>query len=86
MFNYLLFELGFIDFTNFDLKSKTTYPLSENYFNPKKYEVGMERIIQGLVTQRAQKCDKAVSTQLTNKLFPKKGQDFGGDLIARYYN
>ena len=69
------------------MSSKITYPLSENYFNTEKYEdhegIGMERIIQGLVTQRAQKCDNIVSTQLTNKLFPAKGKDFGGDLVAR---
>ena len=84
----LFLNLGFIDFMKTDLSSKTTYPLSENYFNPERYEysngLGMEQILQGLVTQKAQKCDKEVSSELTNKLFPQPGKDFGGDLVARY--
>ena len=29
---------GFIDFVKFDLSSKTTYQLRENFFNTEKYE------------------------------------------------
>ena len=72
----------------FDLSSKTTYPLRENFFNTERYEdengVGMEHIIQGLVTQRSQKRDRHISDQLTNHLFPGQGQNHGTDLVARY--
>ena len=85
--HFLLSHSGFIDFTQFDLEGKTTYPLSENFFNTERYEygngTGMEHIIQGLLTQTSQKCDKVVSTELTNKLFPEEGNDFGSDLVAR---
>ena len=72
----------------FDLSSKTTYSLRENYFNTERYDdengVGMEHIIQGLVTQRSQKRDRHVSDDLTNHLFPGQGQNHGTDLVARY--
>ena len=76
-------------YTKADLSAKVTYSLSENYFNSENYEAnkgkGMERILQGLVTQRSQKCDNHVSSETTNKLFPGAGKSFGGDLVARYY-
>jgi len=64
-----------------------SYPLSENYFNLANYEYengeGMEQILMGLITQKAQKNDKFVSTETTNKLFPGPMQAFGSDLVAR---
>ena len=64
-----------------------SYPLSENYFNLENYEYengeGMEQILMGLITQKAQKNDKFVSEETTNKLFPGPMQAFGSDLIAR---
>ena len=83
---------GLIDLTEFDLAKRTVYPLSDNFFKTDRYEydsgVGMEYILQGLVTQNSQKFDRIVSTEVTNRLFPEKGvggqlQDFGGDLVAR---
>ena len=74
-------------YTKADLSAKVTYSLSENFFNTENYEAsngeGMERILQGLVTQRSQKCDNLVSSETTNKLFPEAGKSFGGDLVAR---
>ena len=72
-------------------REKDPYPLRENFNNPDKYEwmrgEGMERIIQGLLAQKSQKCDRFVSEELTNHLFPKDGlttkPGIGGDLIAR---
>ena len=79
---------GFIDFVKFDLSGKTTYQLRENFFNTEKYEeekgVGMEHILQGLVTQRSRKRDRFVSEELTNHLFAAKGHNHGTDLVARY--
>ena len=79
---------GFIDFVKFDLSGKTTYQLRENFFNTAKYEeqngVGMEHILQGLVTQRSRKRDRFVSEELTNHLFAAKGHNHGTDLVARY--
>ena len=64
-----------------------SYPLSENYFNLDNYEyengVGMEQILMGLITQKAQKNDKFVSTETTDKLFPEPNHAFGTDLVAR---
>jgi len=64
-----------------------SYPLSENYFNLENYEYqngdGMEQILMGLITQKAQKNDKFVTTETTNKLFPAPMQAFGSDLVAR---
>ena len=64
-----------------------SYPLSENYFNLDNYEYqngeGMEQILMGLITQRAQKNDKFVTTETTDKLFPAPMQAFGTDLVAR---
>ena len=83
---------GLIDLTQFNLAQKTVYPLSDNFFKTEIYEydngIGMEYILQGLVTQNSQKFDRIVSTEVTNKLFPEKGvggqlKDFGGDLVAR---
>ena len=63
------------------------YPLNENFFNLDNYELnngqGMEQIVMGLITQRAQKNDKFVTTEVTNKLFPENNQPFGSDLVAR---
>ena len=85
---YFLSHSGFIDFVAFDLSNKTTFSLHENFFNTEMFEnengVGMEHIIQGLVTQRSQKRDRFVVQGLTNHLFPGHGQNFGTDLIARY--
>ena len=81
-----------IDLTQFNLAQKTVYPLSDNFFKTERYEydngIGMEYILQGLVTQNSQKFDRIVSTEVTNRLFPEKGvggqlKDFGGDLVAR---
>ncbi len=41
----------------------------------------MENILMGLVTQPAQTCDPAVTTETTNLLFAVDG--VGGDLVAR---
>lgn len=64
-----------------------SYPLSENYFNLANYEYengeGMEQILMGLITQKAQKNDKFVSTETTNQLFPGPMEAFGSDLVAR---
>jgi len=64
-----------------------SYPLSENYFNLENYEYdngsGMEQILMGLITQKAQKNDKFVSTETTDKLFAAPTQAFGTDLVAR---
>ena len=64
-----------------------SYPLSENYFNLENYEYdngeGMEQILMGLITQKAQKNDKFVTTETTDKLFPAMNQAFGTDLVAR---
>ena len=83
---------GLIDLTQFNLAQKTVYPLSDNFFKTEIYEydngIGMEYILQGLVTQNSQKFDRIVSKEVTNRLFPEKGvggqlRDFGGDLVAR---
>ena len=63
------------------------YPLHENYFNFDKYydeeALGMEKILMGLVTQKAQTNDRFVTEEVTNLLFPEDGDDFGSDLVAR---
>ena len=43
----------------------------------------MEQILMGLITQKAQKFDKIVTSEVTNKLFPETNQGFGSDLVAR---
>ena len=45
---------------------------------------GFEESLMGLMNQPSQSCDKGVSIQVTNFLFPDEtGKDFGGDLVAR---
>ena len=64
-----------------------SYPLSENYFNMTNYELdngnGMEQVLMGLLMQKAQKNDRLITTETTNKLFPHEGEPFGADLAAR---
>ena len=43
---------------------------------------GLENILNGLVNQPSQSCDKEVTSEVTNFLLPK-GQEFGQDLVAR---
>lgn len=68
-------------------KYQEEYPLHENYFNLEKYHdengLGMERILMGLVTQKAQTNDRFVTKEVTNLLFPEDDNDFGSDLVAR---
>ena len=59
------------------------YWLSDNYFNDLTYSTNMEKILMGLMNQASQRFDKEVSTELTNKLFPEDGHNFGSDLVAR---
>ena len=62
--------------------------LSDSFFNPNEYrENGMEMLLAGLQTVKAQNMDRFVSSELTNLLFkdtdgPSKPR-FGQDLVAR---
>ena len=56
--------------------------LKDNFYNSTLYEAKMEAIIKGVITQRAQKSDIAVVSDVTESLFANI--DFpGSDLIAR---
>ena len=58
------------------------YRLKDNFVNSTLYEAKMEAIIKGVITQRAQKSDIAVVSDVTESLFANI--DFpGSDLIAR---
>lgn len=62
------------------------FSLSSNFFNLAKYYgetgEGMERLIKGLITQSAQDNDRFVSEEVTRRLFPGAGRNFGDDLVA----
>lgn len=58
--------------------------LSDTFFNPDEYRgSGMEKLLTGLQTEKAQQRDRFVSNELTNLLFKDTNSLFGQDLIAR---
>ena len=56
--------------------------LKDNFFNSTLYEAKMEAIIKGVITQKAQKSDIAVVSDVTESLFANIKFP-GSDLIAR---
>eukprot|EP00095_Tigriopus_kingsejongensis_P001231 maker-scaffold160_size295910-snap-gene-1.35 protein:Tk01231 transcript:maker-scaffold160_size295910-snap-gene-1.35-mRNA-1 annotation:"peroxinectin " len=64
-----------------------SFQLKDNFNKLDKYfgnnGAGMQRILNGLITQPAQDMDRFVVDDVTNHLFPENGQNFGSDLIAR---
>ena len=63
------------------------YHLMDNFFNTTRYfafsGAGAEKIIAGMMSQRAQTTDQFVIEDVTNKLFKEEGARFGSDLVAR---
>ena len=60
-----------------------TYELHNHYFNMERYREedgeGMEQILMGLVTQKAQKVDQHATGEISNKLFPDAVTHIGND-------
>ena len=63
------------------------YRLKDSFFHNDTYKgyggAGMEKILKGLLTQRAQKADRFMIEDVTNHLFEADDNRFGMDLVAR---
>lgn len=68
-------------------QTSNTYRLRDNFFNLTQVFAdngrGMQRILYGLITQKAQVHDRFVTSDVTNFLFRERQNDFGSDLVAR---
>ncbi|TRY80536.1 hypothetical protein TCAL_13143 [Tigriopus californicus] len=64
-----------------------SFQLKDEFFKLDKYfgnnGAGMQRLLNGLITQPAQSMDRFVVDDVTNFLFPEDGENFGSDLVAR---